>query len=239
MSTENGDGLAYVIAKQVMRELNYRAIPSLIEHLADTIGTILTPMLTELNTLRRVVNNPVPKYDWSALPAQYLWAATDKNGSVFAYIDRPEKYVMYGNWNDQNCDSSKYVQLQSHSASNYLEWEDSLEARPCSPFVDTATLDLTKPMIRSGVDGTFEFIREVTGGYLFIHTSDDIICPEIVDSLSTFKNINEFTYIVYLVEDKRTHRQYLTQSPEWANIISTLVVKYNTNSGWTTTEINS
>lgn len=228
---------AIVMAKQVLNALNYSKpyVPLLVTKIAKEINISLAPLILELDTLRCAVNNPAPKYDWSNIPAEYRWAATDKNGRVFAYTDRPEKYVQFNNWNDRLKDSTKYVELRSPHMTEYADWENSLEARPSSSSEPT-DLDLTQPLTRIGIEGTFEFIRKVSSGYLLIHTLDDCTYSVVEESLKSFINIDEYSTFVYLVEDSITHDRFITHIEPYDassyNIISKLFIAYNIKTGW-------
>lgn len=64
-------------------------------------------------------------YNWSDIPAQYKWAATDSDGCSFAFKIKPKKFC--GQWI-----AGKFYQihyLRTHNQIN-IDWEKSLEKRP-------------------------------------------------------------------------------------------------------------
>ena len=66
-----------------------------------------------------------PRYDWSNIPLEYDWAATDKNGTVYAYTNKPVTNVEGEYWYDGK-GSAKHIRPGSFTA----DWRDSLEQRP-------------------------------------------------------------------------------------------------------------
>lgn len=60
------------------------------------------------------------KYDWSNVPDNVQWIATDSNGAVFGYVEKPYNGGFY--WYALN---PKYINQQYQG-----NWRESLEERP-------------------------------------------------------------------------------------------------------------
>ena len=63
-------------------------------------------------------------YDWSKIPTEYNWCATDQTGEVYAFPTRPRRgkecFLVYG----------PHKQILDTKPSEQIDWQDSLEARP-------------------------------------------------------------------------------------------------------------
>lgn len=60
------------------------------------------------------------KYDWSNVPKEINWIATDSDGYAFGYEEKPYNGGYY--WYALN---PKHIKQQYHG-----NWQDSLEERP-------------------------------------------------------------------------------------------------------------
>lgn len=88
------------------------------------------------NLLEKELNPPSPRptrYDWSKAPEWAMWAATDEDGEVFFYRNKPEIYsedqhVWAYNWPD-DAKWLSHVQIGHHDKP-CPDWRDSLEQRP-------------------------------------------------------------------------------------------------------------
>ncbi|MEG1695566.1 MAG: hypothetical protein RR282_00555 [Acinetobacter sp.] len=61
------------------------------------------------------------KYDWGGVPDKYKFMATDSDGDIFAYVDKPNTYddfMWYGG-------NALYIGVDMN-----IDWQDSLEERP-------------------------------------------------------------------------------------------------------------
>ncbi|WP_335987177.1 hypothetical protein [Acinetobacter bereziniae] len=67
------------------------------------------------------------KYDWSNVPKEVKWIATDDNGLTFGYPNKPVKEMYFGEvrWNNE-----KYIPLFMGNVGYVGNWQDSLEERP-------------------------------------------------------------------------------------------------------------
>lgn len=65
------------------------------------------------------------KYDWSNVPKEVKWIATDEDGSVCGYSAKPQRFS--NTWNTHY--TGNFV---AHSFTNPFKWnwQDSLEERP-------------------------------------------------------------------------------------------------------------
>ena len=61
------------------------------------------------------------KYDWSNIPPEVNWIATDSDGDVFGYLEKPEigVYMWFGS-------KSELLDLKPFPT----HWKESLEERP-------------------------------------------------------------------------------------------------------------
>lgn len=67
------------------------------------------------------------KYDWSDVPKNVMWIATDSMGCVWGYLSKPVAISHHGGYFDViNRKSFRQHQLKS----NNVRWRDSLEERP-------------------------------------------------------------------------------------------------------------
>lgn len=67
------------------------------------------------------------KYDWSNVPKEVNWIATDRYaGSAFGYTSKPEICSVMEIWKERNV--SDYINLGVDVFKGY--WKDSLEERP-------------------------------------------------------------------------------------------------------------
>lgn len=64
------------------------------------------------------------KYDWSSVPKEVKWIATDNNGFKSGFTDKPFCESDYGFW-DNGLPS-----LAMHDSEFKGNWQDSLEERP-------------------------------------------------------------------------------------------------------------
>jgi len=88
---------------------------------------------------------PKPRYDWSNIPLEYDWAATDRGGTVYAYKNRPVHDAVRDYWYAGKF--TAYIRPGSFTA----DWRDSLEQRPeeveaAVKVADEKVLDLSKPI---------------------------------------------------------------------------------------------
>jgi hypothetical protein len=78
--------------------------------------------------LRVMVTTPQTLYDWSNVPDEIMWIATDsekEGGEVFAYETMPYISRFYMHW------TSNDNGYRIHITPNYpVEWQNSLERRP-------------------------------------------------------------------------------------------------------------
>ena len=71
------------------------------------------------------------KYDWSGVPPQYKWLATDEDGEINAFTEQPILEQGLDYW--WNVKPSTFIQMpycfiKSHNHKG--NWQDSLEERP-------------------------------------------------------------------------------------------------------------
>ena len=69
-----------VVTASADREGDYRALFDGHETDSYVIGAEMT---------HAKLIQPKPRYDWSNIPPEYDWAATDRDGAVFAYKNKP------------------------------------------------------------------------------------------------------------------------------------------------------
>ena len=77
------------------------------------------------------------RYDWSKIPKEYEWAATDEDGDVYAFFVPP--FLGKHAWQP----SDGKAPLALGGGSNALYWVNSLEQRPKEGSME---LDLSKPV---------------------------------------------------------------------------------------------
>lgn len=65
------------------------------------------------------------KYDWSNVPSDVKWIATDSDGVVCGYSSKPSKFSLA--WNCRN--SGSFI-AHSFVPPYSKNWQDSLEERP-------------------------------------------------------------------------------------------------------------
>ena len=69
------------------------------------------------------------KYDWSNVPSEVLWIATEKDGSAFGHKSKPVCFDL-----NFRCGwvSAKYDYFYIRESDNTFKgnWQDSLEERP-------------------------------------------------------------------------------------------------------------
>jgi len=68
-----------------------------------------------------------PRYDWSNIPLEYDWAATDRGGAVYAYINKPSCREPVNFWISKNS-GDMFRLCAGHQITE--DWRDSLEQRP-------------------------------------------------------------------------------------------------------------
>jgi len=68
-----------------------------------------------------------PRYDWSNIPPEYEWVATDKNGTVYAYKNKPFCKDHANFWIGKD---SGDMFLLCAGQQITKDWRDSLEQRP-------------------------------------------------------------------------------------------------------------
>jgi len=70
---------------------------------------------------------PNPRYDWSNIPPEYDWAATDRGGAVYAYKNKPFCKDHVNFWISKNS-GDMFRLYAGHQITE--DWRDSLEQRP-------------------------------------------------------------------------------------------------------------
>lgn len=66
----------------------------------------------------------ISRYDWSEKPEQFKWAATDRNGYIYFYEQRP--HIV----DDRSLGWTGTGVMGVPSVGMYSDWRESLEARP-------------------------------------------------------------------------------------------------------------
>ena len=68
------------------------------------------------------------KYDWSNVPTEVNWIATDANGRKYGYIDDPEIMEFANCWH--SFETSFPLGYMGFDTNGCAVWQDSLEERP-------------------------------------------------------------------------------------------------------------
>jgi hypothetical protein len=198
------------------------------------------------------------QYDWSLIPLRYNWVATDRNGIVYAYTYKPytddsshHEWQIHGRGVDNVADFARIFD-NIYRDDECEDWKDSLEARPLITCETKKELDLTKPLARSDVPGTYEYIREISTGYLLIHTSPGgrYTRSVIMDNLDSLKNADDCpppekvgSATIVVIDDIYNDRyidKMIGDNPLLQmgdKLVAKLLVTYTESTGWTTTEI--
>ena len=129
-----------VVTASADREGDYRALFDGHETDSYVIGAEMT---------HAKLIQPNPRYDWSNIPAEYEWMATDRGGTVHAYKNRPVSGEEFDYW---------FVAWSIIEDAKWIckgklteDWRDSLEQRPeeveaSVKVAEEKALDLSKPM---------------------------------------------------------------------------------------------
>lgn len=64
---------------------------------------------------------------WNDIPDKYKWMAQDKDGALWAYVDKPEVDLCHDCWCNTNNDLDDYNTAMRMSVK---EWQQTLERRP-------------------------------------------------------------------------------------------------------------
>jgi len=107
-----------VVTASADREGDYRALFDGHETDSYVIGAEMT---------HAKLIQPKPRYDWSNIPPEYDWAATDRGGAVYAYINKPSCREPVNFWISKNS-GDMFRLCAGHQITE--DWRDSLEQRP-------------------------------------------------------------------------------------------------------------
>ncbi|MFK7255914.1 hypothetical protein ABBZ21_14880 [Acinetobacter baumannii] len=66
------------------------------------------------------------KYDWSNVPAEVNWMATDQDGWAYGFVSQPKPRESYGFWSPVEF----VVSIPKESNPFKGDWKESLEQRP-------------------------------------------------------------------------------------------------------------
>lgn len=69
------------------------------------------------------------KYDWSNVPSEVKWIATDYDGVVNGFDSKPSIVIHHRMWFENNDGSGWFLQIRPKVISSF-DWQDSLEERP-------------------------------------------------------------------------------------------------------------
>lgn len=100
------------------------------------------------------------RYDWSKAPEWAMWAATEQNGNVWYYNDKPKKG--YKGWVMAFKDGSKTARCWNLNISAISDWQSSLEKRPQSAtqrveVTGEGQFGVELPPVRHGVQSDYPF----------------------------------------------------------------------------------
>jgi len=184
---------------------------------------------------------PKPRYDWSTIPPEYDWAATDRGGAVYAYKNKPFCKDHANFWIGK--DSGDMFHICKGQLTE--DWRDSLERRPeeveaAVKVAEEKPLDLSKPMrikVRPDVE-----VREVFGpssrGFYLVDRADGILDIRLAEALENIPEPKKtVSQAIYLHEYANGRRFYTYGYVSYAALIAKARITHTSGEGWSIEEV--
>ena len=225
-----------VVTASADREGDYRALFDGHETDSYVIGAEMT---------HAKLIQPKPRYDWSNIPPEYDWAATDRGGAVYAYINKPFCRDPVNFWISKNS-GDMFRLCAGHQITE--DWRDSLEQRleeveAAVKVAEEKGVDFSKPLLATVRGGTKKLechyiATDDTDGHIFVRFPDGSITGLFPDEIENIPEPKKTVMQEVNLHEYANGRRFFAYGyVPCAPLISKARITHTSGEGWSIEEV--